>query len=175
MKRLVSLIVLVFILSSTVGAVSIPYEGLNLKWDADYNRSCNMESLNQQQTRDLIYQYKDKEGSLMTVQSVGSNSTTLRYNVDTREIKNGSDKGNKTSHWINTNVSIGDEVSILGQDFNVVSKSETIELEGEQIQTVKVQGDTSQSYITNDGVDVSISGVEDIWYHKTFAILLSIQ
>lgn len=165
MKKSITILLTILLFTSYAIGVSVPYEGLSLKWNVNYDRNCSFDGADTEENRDLIYQYEEKNDSTILVKNQ-ARSSIERYNLDTREILNGTAKGQKTSHWINTTVSLGDKFKILNNTYTVVSLSESIDYKSKNIETVKVQRDISEKINTRDGIPVSVSGTHSIWYHK---------
>jgi len=53
---------------------------------------------------------------------------TYEIDIDTREIISGSMEGDFTSHWIPTEISVGDEIDVWKSKYTVVSKNEEVNL-----------------------------------------------
>ena len=180
LKKILLISIILVMLSNNALAFSIPYEGWAPKWD-NY--------LNDDKIDSYFFSYDDeiKNGVFKVTSYPGNDVYT--YNAKTRElvfrIEYGLFTGIKTSHWINTDVKLGDQIEIANNSFPVVSlnsvielpsigKISTIELTGgdytyyfDKITGIKLKEEETtflgnlNRYITDSGTDTDNDGLSD--------------
>ena len=122
LKKILLISIILVMLSNNALAFSIPYEGWSPKWDR---------YLDDDKINSYFYSYGEeiKDGIFKVTDS---DKIVLTYNAKTRElverIEYESFTGIKTSHWINTDVKLGDQIEIADDTFPVVSSNSVIEL-----------------------------------------------
>lgn len=127
--KLSSLLFLMLVSISLSSASVIPYDGMTLNWEGQESFT-NEEypSANTNSEIDSTYSYT-KIGQNQFKQDIIGSSRTQVLNSSTREFIGQELTGEKTSHWIPTNLEVGDEVKISNYTYNVVSLSEPVILD----------------------------------------------
>jgi len=133
--------------------LSIPFEGMTLKWL--FNATGSIGTMETGSTKTGLYKYTKRlsETKFEVTQLLPEEEKeTYEIDTNTREIVSGSEEGNFTSHWIPTDISIGDEINISDTKFTVASKNEEVYLPS-------INHDTSIKCIRLEHVE-SISGID---------------
>lgn len=133
--------------------LSIPYEGLTLNWLRHLR--LELDGHKDETEKIGLYQFTKKVSSVVfEVKQLSPEQETYEINVVTRQIISGSMKGNYTTQWIPTNISIGDVLQIRDSNAMVVSSEEKVHLSrissGPIIQCFKVEysGELTGIYVT---------------------------
>ena len=136
----VGILVLVFILNFVSSTTQIPYNGLTLEWDGNFQfKNLDYPSANSENNLNYIYMYSNLQDGKITQKSIDEDNEEV-IDIESRELITGDYMGNQTSQWINTDVTIGDKIQILGTDYVVKSTSDKIYLRDfGNIETIKVE------------------------------------
>lgn len=129
MKSKFSLSILVIcVLSFSFVSAIIPYEGLTLEWKGNnLFENKGYPSVNTNTEIDWIFVYSNLKDGRITQKFLESDEEEV-IDIESRELITGNEKGNKTSQWINPNVSVGDKIFILGKEYIVKGTSDRIYL-----------------------------------------------
>lgn len=122
-KKILLVTIVLVMLSNTAFAFSIPYKGFTPKWDR---------YLDDDKLDSFFFSYDEEIKDGIFKATSYPEKTSYTYNTKTREvverIEYGLFTGTKTSHWINTNVKLGDQIEIGNYSYQVVSLNSIIEL-----------------------------------------------
>lgn len=160
---------------SFISATSIPYEGMTLKWEGTSTfKNHDAPSVNTKEDIEITHTYSEIQDETINRKHVEENEESV-IDIKTREIVGGHAKGNKTSHWIDTPVDIGDKIEINGDEYSVKGTSDQIFLDdfGKK-EAIKVE------YSENpEDIEVSETEREEdieykytIWYDKDTGLKL---
>jgi len=179
-KKLFISILILIIFSNNASAFSIPYEGWTPKWDS---------YLDDKKVNSFIYSYDEEIGDSIFKVTNYPDKDVFTYNAKNREVIEGIEYGpyvgTKTSHWIDTDVKIGDDIEIQDIMYQVLSTDSVIELPSiGKISTIELKYDLNMKYydkitgiklkeedfslygqfsriITDSGTDVDNDGLTD--------------
>jgi len=108
--------------------LSIPYEGLVLRWfyaEELYYRG----TLQDEANATIIYVYREKiSPTVFAREQISPERVPDTVDITTREVLSGPSKGTYTGHWIRTDCSIGDSVIIENVAYAVKAKNVTVNL-----------------------------------------------
>ncbi|RLF53344.1 MAG: hypothetical protein DRN24_01175, partial [Thermoplasmata archaeon] len=125
-------LMLLFILSNTVrGAdIEIPYDGMTLKWNYELHYTNDKyPSWNYDKESEFLYSYR-KIDNYTYIQTDLKDNSEDKINISTRTFIEGDEEGKTTSHWIPKNLTLGDKVLLLDNNYTVVSLSEKVFVDG---------------------------------------------
>lgn len=112
--------------------LSIPYDGVTLKWVYDYKVFMGTpETVVDQTSETWLATYKKKSETTFEVKVIFPDETwTQEVDAVTRRIISISDsrEGNFTSHWISTDVLVGDRIGLWDKTATVISTNEEVYL-----------------------------------------------
>jgi len=136
----VGILFFVFALNFVSSTTQIPYNGLTLEWDGNFQfKNLDYPSANSENNLNYIYMYSNLQDGKITQKSIDEDNEEV-IDIESRELITGDYMGNQTSQWINTDVTIGDKIQILGTDYVVKSTSDKIYLRDfGNIETIKVE------------------------------------
>ena len=118
----------------------IPYEGLTLKW-------LHHETLlEEEMSETVLFKYTKglSETRFQVMQLLPERwEETYEVDISTRKIISGSMEGDFTSHWIPTDISVGDKIDVWKSEYTAVSKNEEVNLpnidDGVTIKCIKLE------------------------------------
>jgi len=112
--------------SVSIPNLSIPYDGMTLKWLYDFKIFMGTpETVVYQKTENWVNIYTKKDLTTIKVKAIyPDEETTYEIDVVTRRIISESGETSFTDEWIQTNVSIGERINIRNTTATVVSKNE---------------------------------------------------
>ena len=120
--------------------LSIPYEGLTLKW-----LHCET-LLEAEMSETVLFKYTKRlsETRFQVMQLLPERwEETYEIDISTRKIISGSMEGDFTSHWIPTDISVGNKIDVWKSEYTVVSKNEEVNLpnidDGVTIKCIKLE------------------------------------
>lgn len=173
-------ILIIILCSNNASAFSIPYEGWTPKWDS---------YLDDKKVNSFIFSYDEEIGDGIFKVTNYPDKDVFTYNAKNREVIEGIEYGpyvgTKTSHWIDTDVKIGDDIEIQDIIYQVLSTDSVIELPSiGKISTIEFKYDLNMKYydkitgiklkeedfslygqfsriITDSGTDVDNDGLTD--------------
>lgn len=125
---------------SFVSPIEIPYNGLTLEWDGEYSfKNNDFPSVNSEKKINDIFIYSNLQNGKITQRSVDEDKDEV-IDIKSRNFVTGDYMGNKTSQWINTEVTIGTKILITGVEYTVKSMSDKIYLRDfGNIETIKLE------------------------------------
>ena len=163
-----------FLFVNNVYALQIPYDGMTLKWDYEYEYTVDeYPTYNTKTTDELIYTYAEIENSTFRQTNLDDGSDNL-IDVNTRKFLTGDNKGNSTSHWISNDIKIGDKIEINGLEYIVTSLSEDIYLDDfGKIETIELSyTDDLDSFMFDGSTYTDWHDDFKIYYNKEIPIKL---
>lgn len=168
MEKRLTLIISLILLTSLSAASYIPFDGMTLEYQTDYEfENEQYPSANSQETDDIVLSFS-KSGDTYEVETVGSGSS-----MDL-EGEYGADLS--TTFWIPHNLKVGENVEITGFEYGVSTLSRTIELEDfGEVKTVELRYSNSSEETTVGDMEVTnYRGTEKRYYHAETGLLLKI-
>lgn len=165
--RPLALVFLTLFVISSGSAIEIPYEGMNIRSTSQGSISCSGETTDSW-SRSGLFAYKEKNGDIFAVET--SDGEELKYDSQTREIIT-SENLSKSSHWIDTAVSVGEDVEISGNTYEVVSLSTSVDTNFGQIEAIELEKTyAATELVTNENADGQIA--ETAYYDKESGIFV---
>lgn len=168
MKKAIILIAASILLFAVAQAFTVPYEGMTFITSTDGQITCSDQTTDTW-SQNNVFEYSEVSEDIYEVEQ--PSGEIIEYNIEDREVLDKNSEGLKTSHWIPSDVSIGDEINIQNLTLTVLSENTEIETEFGDLEAIKLETERDlDDAVSRDLDDETLRDTR--YYHKETGLFL---